>query len=495
MKKIGFIYLACLLAMGSCSVSKLYSPNHKYPAEALKQDVTLLQNILEAKHPGLYWYTSRDSMNFYFNYYLQSIRDSMTEQQFLWHVLAPLTEKIHCGHTSVGSSKAFRKWSEGKRLPSFPLYLKVWSDTMAVITNMNRSDSIFKRGTLITAINGVSNVRLINKMFQYLPEDGHADNVNYIRLSSNFPYYHRNIFGLNKIYKVSYINSQGDTAVADVPVFAPVKDSSKDKQPPVPKPAKKPKEPKEKRLLRLRSLSMDSSGKFAVMNLNTFSKGRLRAFFRQSFRKLRQDNIEHLVIDIRNNGGGKISSSTLLTRYITRKSFKVADSVYAVAAGISPYQRYIKGGWFNNIEMFFISRKRKDGLYHLGMLERKTYQPRHRNHYNGKVFVITSGPTFSASSLFCNVVKGQKDILLVGEETGGGWHGNNGILIPDIKLPNTKTTVRLPLYRVVQYNHVPRNGLGVAPDIYLGTNYASLLQGIDFKMKVVREMIMQDSER
>ena len=36
--------------------------------------------------------------------------------------------------------------------------------------------------------------------------------------------------------------------------------------------------------------------------------------------------------------------------------------------------------------------------------------------------------TFSAAALFSNAVKGQPGVVLVGEETGGGWHGNNGIL-------------------------------------------------------------------
>ena len=145
-------------------------------------------------------------MNWYFDKYYHSIPDSMTEQQFTWHILAPLIDKIHCGHTSVGSSKAYRKWIKGKRLPSFPLYFKVWNDSMAVSANLNIKDSILKRGVLVTSVNGVSNQRQISKMFEYLPEDGYANNVNYIRLSGNFPYYHRNIYVLSNKYHVTYLD-------------------------------------------------------------------------------------------------------------------------------------------------------------------------------------------------------------------------------------------------------------------------------------------------
>lgn len=485
---VGFVLMLMLAGMYSCSVNKTpYSPNKKYPKEALQKDFSLLRNILEKKHPGLYWYTTKDSMDYFFDKYFSLIKDSMNEQQFTWQVLAPLVDKVHCGHTTVGSSKAYRKWSVGKRLPSFPLYLKVWNDSMAVLANLHPKDSIFKRGTLLTSINGIKNTDQIEHFFNYLPEDGYANTVNYIRLSGNFPYFHRNIYGLSKQYKVTYLDSVGVERSTTVPLFAPVKDTTQKttkEKPPVQK------QPRVKNILRYRSLEIDSSKKYAVMTINTFSNGRLRTFFRKSFRTLRKQEINNLVLDIRNNGGGKVMWSTLLTKYISRDPFKVSDSTYAVTRGLGKYSKYIKGGFLNNIEMFFISRKRKDGNYHVGLLEKKLYKPKTLNHYNGAVYVITSGPTFSASSLFCNAIKGQDGITLVGEETGGGWHGNSGIMIPDIKLPHTKVKVRLPLFRLVQFNHVPKNGLGVVPDIYVGTNYEALIKGYDYKMKVVRDMIL-----
>ena len=93
--------------------------------------------------------------------------------------------------------------------------------------------------------------------------------------------------------------------------------------------------------------------------------------------------------------------------------------------------------------------------------------PPRKKSFPGNVYVLTNGLTFSASSLFCNAVKGQSNVNLVGEETGGGWHGNSGVMIPDIILPNTKLRVRLPIFRLVQYQHLPKTGSGVIPDIYL----------------------------
>ncbi len=485
------IIFCVVLLLCSCAGTRNYTPAKKYPKQLLQKDFTLLRNILEKKHPSLYWYTSRDSMNLYFDRYYASIKDSMTEQQFMWHVLAPVVDKIHCGHTSVGSSKAYRRWVRGKQLPSFPLYFKVWNDTMAVTANLNRKDSVFKRGIIVKSINNQTTEQLVNRIFKYLPEDGSANNINYIRLSANFPYYHRNIYGLTSKYKVEYLD-KGTLKTTEIPMWQRVADTTK--KPRDTTRRKRPAIPREKRLLALRSFKIDSSGKLATITLNTFSKGRLRSFFRSSFKQMKQKNVPNLVLDVRSNGGGKVMMSTLLTKYLRKTPFKVADSVYAVARGVGPYGRYIKGGFLNSIEMFFISKKKADGKYHLGHLERKLYKPKRKYHYDGNVYVLINGPSFSATSLFSNAVKGQDNILLVGEETGGGWHGNSGIMIPDIKLPNTKTTVRLPLYRLVQYNHVPKNGTGVLPDWYIGTSYDALLKGYDYKMKLVRERIFNGSD-
>lgn len=486
------IFVSLLVVLSSCSVTnKNYNPAKKYSKQSLQKDYTLLQDILEKKHPSLYWYTSKDSMDIYFAQYYNAIEDSMTEQQFGWKIIAPLTDKIHCGHTSFSMSKAYNKWVNGKRIPSFPLFMKVWNDTMVVTANLNRRDSVLKRGTLITGINGINNTALIQKLFGYMTEDGNANNVNYLRLSNNFPYYHRNILGISREYQINYTDTTGKEQSIKIPVFDPPRDSSK--RPPRVSPQIKitRRERKKQQLLNIRSLAVDTASNTAVITLNTFSTGKLRKFFRQTFRYIRLTKINNVVLDIRSNGGGKINLSNLLTKYVTRVPFKVADSSYAVAKYLSPYSKYIKGKFFNNIGLFFLTKKRKDGLFHFGMWERKTYHAKRKNHFDGGLYVLINGQTFSASTLFCNAVKGQPGITLVGEEAGGGWHGNNGILIPDITLPNTHLRVRLPLFRLVQYKHVPKDGRGVMPDIYIGTSYEALIKGYDKKMQVVLEMIKE----
>lgn len=477
-----------ILFFASCAAPQ-YIPEKKFDRAALVQDYDLMTDILKAKHPSLYWYTPADSMQWYMDAYRAQIQDSMTEKDFIWKIMSPLLHQVHCGHTTAAMSKGLTRHLQGKRYGSFPFYVKVWGDTV-VVTGAQQPDSVIRYGTVIHAINDVPVTEIIRRCFKHLPEDGYAQNLNYIRLSSNFPYYYENIIGPSNAYTLTYSNGSAFQQRYSVNAFVPVKDTGvavKAKTA-----VKKPAPPRTTNQ-RYRSLTIDSTGKYAYMAIHTFNRGNLSPFIRQSFRTLRKQKVPHLIIDIRNNRGGKIRLSTLFTKFISDTPFRVADTVYANKNTLKPYTRHFKGRWLNNIQLFFTTHKKKDGLYHMGFFNRRLYKPKKKNHYNGKVYVLTGGPTFSAATLFANTVKGQQHVILAGEETGGGWHGNSGVMLPQVTLPNTRSRFTVPLFRVVQYNHVPKTGTGILPDWPIPPSYQALLKREDHKVKMVTDSILRST--
>jgi hypothetical protein len=497
-----YFFIACILfaSLNGCSVlRKPYQPEKKYSATHLRNDFNVFRKTIEKKHPSAYWYITKSKMDSIFDLYESKIVDSLTDQNFLWHILSPVAHEIRCGHTTVRKSKKRERWEKKNKFNSFPLALKLWNDTLAVIRSSHPKDSIFKKGTIIKRIDQYSDTEMIQKMMGSLALDGYANNVNTVRIGNNFPLLHKYIFGVNNKYEVEYINLKGERKVDTVAWYEPQKkDSSKKKKDETGKDLSKVKQPvnKLRGLEKYRRFSIDSTGRYAVITISTFSNGQLRRFFRKSFREIEKRKIGHVVIDLRSNGGGKVSYSTLLTKYVTQKPFKVADSEYSISRTLRPFLRHTQFALFNELFFYSLSYKKKGTTYHISRLENKIYQPRKNHHYAGHLYILTHGPTFSASTLFTNVMKGQDQVTIIGEETGGGWYGNSGIIIPDFVLPNSKLRLRMPLFRVVQSGHcAERFGKGIPPDVPVGYSLDALLNGKDLKMKKAIEMIEGDRER
>ncbi len=163
------IAFSFIIFITSCSVSKNFTPAKKYAPQQLQTDYTVFKNILEESHPGLYWYTSKDSMDYYFEKGRAMLSDSSTESSFR-NVLSYVISKLGCGHTAVRSSKQFARYRNRRDSlsnPQFPLLLKFWKDTAIVTFNLNRKDSFIKRGAILKSIDGRPIQQIIDTLFQF----------------------------------------------------------------------------------------------------------------------------------------------------------------------------------------------------------------------------------------------------------------------------------------------------------------------------------------
>lgn len=467
----------------------------KYAPEQLRNEMALLKQILEANHPSLYWYTPKDSIDYYFATAIAGITDSLTLPAYR-NKLSWVVSKIRCGHTAVRYPGSFADASMRQRGMQFPLSVKTWGDSMVVVGAAPGADSIFKRGTIITGINGYTNRQLLDSMFQLMSTDGYADNFKSQLASFNFPAYYRTAFGADSVYRVQYIDTLGQEQTFLLRTFTPKRDSipRRPGRPPAGvMPPLTRKERKRAEKTSIRSLGIDTALNTGYMRLTTFSNGNLRRFFRQSFRLLRKENIGNLIIDLRENGGGSIAVSTRLSRYIADHPFKVADTVAAKSRRFR-YGSYIHPSWLYWISMRATSRRRKDGLYHFGFYERHHFKPLKKNHFNGQVYILQGGFTFSAATMFISELKGQANVHSTGEETGGGNYGNSSVHLPVIKLPYTKMQVTLPMYRIVLDSTRAKNGRGIMPEIHVSPSSIDLRKGIDNKIQKVKDLIQQSQQ-
>lgn len=481
-KHIYFLYLLIICSASSCAVSNSeFTPSKKYSPQQLKDDVQAMEQTLRNNHPSLFWYATPQEIDASFNRAYWLVKDSLNEAAFK-NIISETLFPIRCGHTSVRHSVKWNKFYAGKRPTGFPLGLKIIDDSTLILTvNFNRTDSILKRGMQILLINGCSAKKIIDTLFPLVPIDGKANNFSYQNISNNFQNYYNSRFSVTKNYQLQYVDYSGIVKEINLAALGSSKDTirhrfnsatNNDTQQTISR--------RQRRLQASRSFSIDSSKQFATLRLNSFTKNVKPSFIKQSFKQLKRKNISNLIVDVRNNGGGLIKSSLLLTKFLKQGSFYFTDSIVSthkkIRSTITINKKFI-----SNLGMFLFSKKKKEHLYEL-VFFKKQYQPK-KNTFRGKVIILTGGYSFSATTMFLSSVKGQQNITLAGEETGGGYYGNNGVFIPEMVLPNTKLRVRLPLYRIVNNKTHPKNGSGVLPDVEVKASAESIRFNKDPKME------------
>jgi C-terminal processing protease CtpA/Prc len=221
----------------------------------------------------------------------------------------------------------------------------------------------------------------------------------------------------------------------------------------------------------------------AVIRVRYFVGNDFRQRVENTFKTLREKGTEVLILDLRGNGGGDDMYGALLVSYLTDKPFRYFDHINVktimpsfkdhtdLKVDAKGLARFRDGSTPNPTGGYFLTPKMHPGL---------AEQPPGKHPFLGKVFVLIDGGTFSTAADFCAVVHHLKRATFVGEETEGGYYGNNSGMMPTLTLPNSKVKVRLPMYEywnaVAGYDGKRR---GTHPDHVVELKTADLLHGVD----------------
>ncbi|MDB4293309.1 S41 family peptidase [Maribacter sp.] len=246
---------------------------------------------------------------------------------------------------------------------------------------------------------------------------------------------------------------------------------------------------------------LDATAKIAYLQLRSWGNGPYNKFYKESFSKLDSAKSTTLIIDLRNNTGGRLDEVKKLYSYLTDSDFVLVKpakiktrlpyvkSFYGPDSGLfSVLGETIVWPFFSVHNLFKARKKEGQLLFHYGFAKKS--KPNALN-FKGEIYVLINGTSFSASSIFATKLHGTKRATFVGEETGGTYNGTVAGHFKRISLPNSKIRYRVGLMQIETAHTQQPDGYGLQPDVTIIPTKADILAERDPELEQVLAMIQQ----
>lgn len=430
-----------------------------------KQDINYIQSELEKLHPGIYSYQSEEEYRNGFDILRMNLKEDQNVFEF-YQKLVPVINTIGCGHTTVKfPSKELKKVQKSRKL--LPIEVQIIDDKI-YITKMLVKNADVESGNEIISINDIPSSQLISKNLMLYPSDGRILSRKYQMMSKffaiDFSKFHSDtddfILEINNKKKNQNIKLKGvsyDFYIQQTHI-TPAKD--------------------------LEFEIIDSLSIALISIRNSSSQKKFSEFLKSSFFQIQKMGINNLIIDLRYDSFNRDHDGAELYSYIT-------DTVFSYYKKLEVTENYDVPKALRWITHYPIEQDSTGRFYWTIHADLNEQFPK-PSPFQGNVFVLTDGFTFSATTEFSSIVKSNKRGLIVGIETGGGYYGNNsgGMLLR--QLPNSKLKVVVPPIKyIMAVKDLGNYSRGVIPDVPVQININEVISGKDQTLNTALNLIIQ----
>lgn len=434
-------------------------------------DLDFLNKHLRRSHPSYYYHTPKLAMDAYYDslkIYLAKISDSLSLSRAVRKAVA----KVGCGHMSVDGG--------GKSIDSllfFPLKTYLTNNKLYVKEKYLYGIEV---GDEITRIENMPTQELIPEMLGLKTSDGQIETGRSFYFNSLAQYFFFLQFGQKLSYHLEIKKVNGEIIKLIVPTilssttFTIIQKTISDSSAVVVKGD------------RLNLLKTEIP-KTLLIGYDSFSSKRQRATLRRIFKYIKANETENLIVDLRQNGGGSVFEGSVFLKYLLPQA--VFGLNFGRKPSLMPLNPSLKISFGNRIAalLFLVNPLQypsRNGWMHLFPFVRK-----YRNHFNKKLFVLTSGYTFSMAGYVSSRLKNQSNAITIGQETGASENISNGMATAKLVLPNSKMQISFNLYRLAHVPGMVKSSHGVLPNYPIEYSLDDKLLGKDIEMEKVKELI------
>lgn len=445
-----------------------------FSAEALQGDFDGLVQAIEEIHPATYRFISPDSMSGIVSGYRSQINDSMTSEAF-FEIVSRYIAELKCGHTSIIPST---EWYTYQRAESKMIPFEVWVQDSELFIRDAWDDSVsINPGAKLLSIDQKPAEDILAEMVAMQERDGFTMTFVTTKIQRLFRTYYLFLYGRQDTYEVAYRNPDGTERTVTV--------TGGVKKPRAGSAGAPPRLGEIKTSTATFYLSEEFDG-LAILDLNSFPRQGFRQFYEEVFASIEENGIEHLVLDLRNNGGGYFPNGNNLLAYfqeeeVVMKFARKTNKVPKIEGLTMDFASKMTAAAFNLMP----DKDDTDTLRNHEL----TFKPKKKNPYRGKLYVLIDGGTFSMGSLVATQLKHHSDAILIGQETGGGEEGSNAILSYTLTLPATGLRAFIPRYVLDHDVEVTQTGRGVMPEIPVSYSLQERMDGLDKELERVKGLV------
>ncbi len=457
------------------------------------EDYTILKNVLTKGHPSLYEYTSKSKWDSLFTNFEKEKVKTIQNNTDLYKSITELTDYVRDGHLIVMHPKL-------DSIPKlFPLLLKIINGKLYADTD----DFGIPIGSEIVSIDGVHGTELRKKLMKYAPSDGFNTSKKDRQVEREFGILHFYEFGSSPSYQIEYKTPSDKTITKNIESqsFESIgsrfnkrnsyfsiyhKSDNKDEY------AKNTIRKIKPFVYFVDSLST------AVLTINSFNLNveQFQSSLKDIFKEIKRKKAENLIIDIRQNEGGYPLNAINTFSYIARKAFKQRVSSQVITATL-PEKRYSKNlvngyTYETFFEKYYQNKEKRENEWVLTTDENEPWMIPNKKGFEGKVYVLIGGKTFSAGSSFALFCKNE-GITLVGEETGGGYYTQTGRYPIIYTLPHSAIKILISFVKINRFvnDKTVEKGRGVLPDVEVHLTVQDLIEGKDSKLDYVLKQVQK----
>ena len=409
----------CHLAAFWCGACNLLAADKKgldqdtlFPPHSLREDVDFLVGTLCDVHFGLSGATPRiTALRSAAEELKAQLIEPLTQAQFFVR-LAPLVAGLEDGHTRIHlpsrSIEAYKK-TGGTVIPVDVTFL----DGRVYLLRNYATNAEMAPGAELLAINGVPVGEIIQRLSRVLSGERETFRLVWLEGKGNdyFKVLLWVVYGFRDTFDVRY-QQDGVVCEAQLPGL-----SSQTLQ-----------AMREKSGQALRPFRYLRQGeRIGLLEIKTFQAkdGEYEGFLKKTFRQIRVEGIEHLIIDVRGNLGGSSGQAGELLSYLAANPMDMTPvaEVRVSAQAKSRFKKRIPGAlrWLpvQNLS----SRGRTVWNAPEGSVvafKEEPIEPKpQKERYCGKVYLLVDEGTFSTAALLADAMKHNGVGLLIGRETGG----------------------------------------------------------------------------